>query len=222
MNLYGGNTLRTKLREGSELHLKQETQYPWDGAVTITIQACKETPFEMMLRIPGWAKGSKLLINGEAAGVDPIAGTYAKITRTWTPGDIVTLQMPMEARMLLGHPRIEEVRNQAAIQRGPVVYCIESPDLPRDASILDVYLPADIQLKPQKTPQFSDGLTVLRGEVLLKADQRDVMYPAFEQPNWIKHPTQFIPYYAWSNRGKAEMTVWMPIVWGDIENKSVK
>ncbi|WP_442511454.1 glycoside hydrolase family 127 protein [Novipirellula sp. SH528] len=222
VNLYGGNTLRTKLRDGSELHLKQETQYPWDGAVTITIQACKETPFEMMLRIPGWAKGSKLLINGEAAGVDPIAGTYAKITRTWTPGDIVTLQMPMEARMLLGHPRIEEVRNQAAIQRGPVVYCIESPDLPRDASILDVYLPADIQLKPQKTPQFSDGLTVLRGEVLLKTDQRDVMYPAFEQPNWIKHPTQFIPYYAWSNRGKAEMTVWMPIVWGDIENKSVK
>ena len=70
-------------------------------------------------------------------------GTFARIERTWKKGDVVALEMPMDIKLVEGHPRIEEVRNQAAIKRGPVVYCIESPDLPENTGILDVYLPVN-------------------------------------------------------------------------------
>ena len=80
-------------------------------------------------------------MNGEDAGRRSQAGTYATIERRWKAGDVVALDMPMDIKLLEGHPRIEEVRNQVAIKRGPVVYCIESPDLPEGTDILDVYLP---------------------------------------------------------------------------------
>lgn len=139
VNLYGGNELSTKLRDGSEIKLKQETQYPWDGDVRITMESCKAAPFDMMLRIPDWAEGSELKVNGQAAGVEVKAGNYAKIHRAWKTGDVVALDMPMETKLIVGHPLIEEVRNQAAIKRGPVVYCIETPDLPENTSILDAH-----------------------------------------------------------------------------------
>ena len=119
----------------------------------------------------------------------------------------------MEIRLIVGHPRIEEVRNQAAIKRGPVVYCIESPDLPEDTDILDVYLPADVELKPDNDPDFLGGLTTLAGERLLHSVPKDAMYRPLKKPNWKSVPTRFVPYYAWSNRGESEMTVWLPIVW---------
>lgn len=147
VNLYGGNKLATTMQDGSELKLKQETQYPWDGKVEITVESCKSEPFDMMLRIPEWAEGSAIKVNGRDCGVEAEAGSYATINRAWKAGDVVTLDMPLEIRLLTGHPRIEEVRNQAAIKRGPVVYCIETPDLPENTDILDVYLPSDIELE---------------------------------------------------------------------------
>lgn len=130
VDLYGGNTLATKLQDGSELKLRQETHYPWDGAVRITIESCKIEPFEMLLRIPDWAEGTRVLLNGEDAGVEAEPGSYARIERQWKGGDVVAMDMPMDIKLIEGHPRIEEVRNQVAIKRGPVVYCVESPDLP--------------------------------------------------------------------------------------------
>ncbi len=152
-------------------------------------------------------------MNDKDSGVPAKAGSYATIKRSWKAGDAVTVQMPMEAKLLVGHPRIEEVRNQAAIKRGPVVYCIESPDLPEGTDILDVYLPADIELSAHNDPEFLGGLTTLSGNVLLHADKKDAMYRTLEKPDWKSVQTRFVPYYAWSNRGKSEMTVWLPIVW---------
>lgn len=114
---------------------------------------------------------------------------------------------------MVGHPLIEETRNQAAIKRGPLVYCMETPDLPEGTSILDVYLPADIKLTPSHDPKLTDGATTLSGKVLLHADQKNDMYAALKKPNWKPIETQFVPYYAWSNRGTAEMTVFLPLVW---------
>ncbi|TWU42355.1 glycoside hydrolase family 127 protein [Novipirellula artificiosorum] len=213
VNLYGGNKLDTQLLDGSKLQLLQSTQYPWDGTVQLTIQSCQDDPFAIRLRIPDWAEGSSLRVNGKDAGVETTAGMYAKIQRPWKAGDVVTLQMPLEAKLIVGHPLIEEVRNQAAIKRGPVVYCIETPDLPQDTSILDVYLPSDIKLQTQQDPAFRDGLTTLGGNVLLRSDHSQDIYTTLKDPNWKTIPTQFVPYYAWSNRGTAEMTVWMPLVW---------
>ncbi len=215
VNLYGGNRLNTQLQDGSVVKLKQDSLYPWDGAVTITMESCKAAPFDMMLRIPEWTqgKGVQLLVNGKKARAKVEAGTYATIKLAWKKGDVITLHMPMEAKLLVGHPRIEEVRNQAAIKRGPVVYCIESPDLPNNTSVLDVYLPSGVELQTHDQPDFLGGMTTLSAKVLLHAYDKEDMYSPVEKPNWTEVKTQFVPYFAWSNRGVSEMTVWMPIVW---------
>lgn len=213
VNLYGGNTLATKLQDGSELKLKQETHYPWDGVAKITITSCKNAPFEILLRIPDWTEGTRVLLNGKDAGVDAKPGTYVRIERRWKAGDVVLLDMPMDVKLIEGHPRIEEVRNQVAIKRGPLVYCVESPDLPQRTGILDVYLPENCDLKAQYRPEFLGGLTTISGDVLLRSDKRSGMYRTLTRPTWNRVTTTFVPYYAWSNRGESEMTVWLPIVW---------
>ncbi len=213
VNLYGGNRLATQLLDGSDIELQQDSQYPWDGSVSITMEGCKAEPFDMMLRIPDWAEGSELRVNGKKTGSRVRAGTYATIRRAWKAGDRITLDFPMEAKLLVGHPLIEEVRNQAAVKRGPVVYCMETPDLPENTSILDVYLPTDVELMEAKDPAFNDGLSTLKATLLLRRGQQDRMYGPLDKAEWKEFKTQFVPYYAWSNRGTAEMTVWLPLVW---------
>lgn len=213
VNLYGGNRLDTKLLDGSTLKLIQDTQYPWNGAVKITVEECRDTPMEIMLRIPGWAERAKILVNGKDASVQAKAGTYATIQRTWQAGDVATLDMPMDIKLMEGHPRIEEIRNQIAIKRGPIVYCIESPDLPAGTGILDVYLPENSNLTAQHRPDFLGGVTSISGEVVLREDKKDGMYRAVDQPKWKTVKTQFVPYYSWCNRGRSEMTVFMPMIW---------
>jgi DUF1680 family protein len=213
VNLYGGSKLATKLQDGSELELKQETRYPWDGAVKIIMESCKDAPFEMLFRIPDWAEGTRVLLNGKDAGVEAEPGTYARIERRWKANDVVTLDMPMDIKLIEGHPRIEEVRNQVAIKRGPVVYCVESPDLPEGTDILDVYLPENSNLIAQHRPDLLGGLTTISGNVLLRSDEKEGMYRTLTKPKWDTVEATFVPYYAWSNRGQSEMTVWLPIVW---------
>ena len=116
--------------------------------------------------------------------------------------------------MIEGNPRIEEVRNQVALKRGPIVYAIESPDLPKDATILDVYLPGDQAFKAVSRPDFLGGLTVIEADVSIRTDKKDGMYRKVTKPEFTTFPTQFVPYYAWSNRGTSEMTVFVPVVWG--------
>ncbi|MGJ8639561.1 MAG: glycoside hydrolase family 127 protein [Opitutaceae bacterium] len=213
VNLYGSNQLSTTMLDGSKLELTQATQYPWDGLVKITIGDCKEGAFELMLRIPEWSKDSSLKINGEDAGVETVPGQFATISRNWKAGDVIELDMPMHIKLIEGHHRIEEVRNQIAIKRGPVVYCIESPDLPEDAGIVDVYIPGNTKLTLQKQPELLGGITTIHGGVYLRKDNEPGMYRDVVKPDFIPHDAQFVPYYAWSNRGEAEMTVFMPVIW---------
>ena len=213
VNLYGGNSLDTNLLDGSRIRLTQETQYPWDGDVKITIQECKNSPFEIMLRIPEWAEETRIILNGKTVDVEAEPGTYTRIKRNWKKGDVIELDFPMDIKLIEGHPRIEEVRNQVAIKRGPVVYCVESPDLPKNTDILDVYLPAKSRLEAEYQPDFIGGLTTISGNVLLRKDNKKGMYRTLDKPAWKTVQTTFIPYFAWSNRGVSEMTVWIPIVW---------
>ena len=213
VNLYGGNRLDTHLADGSPIQLSQQTQYPWDGQVTISVEACKDEPFEMLLRIPAWAEGATIQVNGNDVGVEVVPGTYAKILRRWQAGDVVAIDIPMEIMLLEGHPRIEEVRNQVAVKRGPVVYCVETPDLPEGTGILDVYLPESSKLTAEYRPDFLGGMTTIHADLLLRADKKDGMYRTLDRPQWNPARVQFIPYYAWSNRGESEMSVWLPIVW---------
>ncbi len=213
VNLYGGNKLNTHLLDGSAFQLTQETQYPWNGAVKFTVQECKNTSFDIQFRIPNWAKGSKIMVNGKDAGVNAMPGEYAVIERAWKKGDVITLNMPMEVQLIEGNPLIEEVRNQTTIKRGPVVYCLESADIPKENKILDVYLPVKSKLTSTYKPEFLGGVTTISADVFLHPTTTKKMYQPMATTGWKKYKAQFIPYFAWSNRGNGEMTVWLPVIW---------
>jgi len=214
INLYGGNQLKTDFLDGEKIELVQATDYPWDGRVEVQVKTCPDSPFSLYTRIPAWAEGTKVIVNGTEIEAEVNPGTYLRLHRTWRSGDRLTLEMPMKPRLVEGHPRIEEVRNQAAIMRGPLVYCIESPDLPAGTSILDVYLSGDSPLKPVYQANLLGGITTISAEVKLRKHPEEGMYHRMRRPEWDRREASFVPYYAWSNRGKSEMTVWVPVLWG--------
>ncbi|NJB85954.1 hypothetical protein GGR26_001722 [Lewinella marina] len=213
VNLYGGNRLDTELTDGSAIRLTQETNYPWDSHVRLTVHESKADPFALLLRIPGWAEGATIRVNGQPLDQPATPGSYATVERAWKAGDVVELELPMEVSLVEGHPLIEEVRNQVAVTRGPVVYCMESPDLPEDVQILDVYLPGNQPFAAVHEPDFLGGVTTIRANVLLRNDEEEGMYRKVSKPAFTTYPTRFIPYFAWSNRGTAEMTVFLPVLW---------
>ncbi len=213
VNIYGGNRLNSNLLDGTRIELEQHTQYPWDGKIKIQVKTCKSEPFDLLLRIPKWTPKAKISVNGQVVDLVVEPGTFAEIRRTWKSGDVIDLDLSMEPQLVIGHRRIEEVRNQVAIKRGPIVYCVETPDLPEGTEIFDVYLPSNIELVPEYLPDSLGGATILSGDVYLNADRSEDMYQNLERPVWAKTQTQFIPYFTWNNRGPSEMTVWTPIIW---------
>jgi DUF1680 family protein len=140
--------------------------------------------------------------------------SYTELKRPWTAGDAVELSLPMRARVLQAHPLVEEARNQVAVQRGPIVYCLESVDLPDGVRVSDVVIPDGIALKPRFEPRLLGGITVLEGraEARLEPSWSWELYRklATVEPKPIR--VRLIPYFAWGNRGESEMTVWMPLV----------
>ena len=212
VNLYGGNKLATTLVDGTFIKLSQKSDYPWNGDVEITIEEAKSEPFDVLLRIPAWAKGCKVYVNGENIDhVEP--GNFLNVSRSWKAGDVIILNMPMETKFIEGHPRIEEVRNQVAVKRGPIVYALETPDLPKGTAITDVYIASKKDLKPIHKPDFLGGVTTIETDLLIRKDKLTGMYNEVSTPNMETYHTQLIPYYTWSNRGQGEMTVFMPIIW---------
>jgi len=213
VNLYGSNALETEFADGSQLKLIQETDYPWDGKVKIAVNVPEKKGFAVMLRIPGWAKEARLKVNGKSVGSDPQAGKYAEVKRVWSAGDVIELNMPMRVQLIEGNPLVEEVRNQAAIKRGPIVYCLESVDLPKGVKVSEVVIGPDIKLKARFDKELLGGITVLEGEaeVFDEGDWSSRLYRELEPKKAKKITIKLIPYYAWSNRGVSEMTVWMPL-----------
>ncbi|MBB6461949.1 glycoside hydrolase family 127 protein [Flammeovirga kamogawensis] len=217
VNLYGGNKLETSLTDGSKLVLEQETNYPWEGSVTFSIQKCKKEAFDFRLRIPEWAKGTTVYINGKKQNEEVSEGTYAVINRKWKKGDKITLEMPMEIKLMEGHKQIEQTRNQVAVKRGPIVYCVETTDLPKGTDIMDVYLPENANYKAEYQSELLGGLSVIKADLMIRKDKKDTeMYTSLAKPKFEKYSTQLIPYYAWSNRGTVEMSVWLPVIWNNL------
>lgn len=213
VNLFGANELNTQLMDGSTLKLVQKTQYPWQGHIEFTVQECKSDAFDIQIRIPAWAKNAEVLVNGTSISHSIVPGQYLVIEQSWQKNDVITVNLPMDIQFVEGHPRIEEIRNQVAIKRGPLVYCVETPDLPENTGILDVYLPSDSTLTATHDDNFLGGITTIQSDVLIRTDNTTNMYADVQQPKWQNHAVQFVPYYSWSNRGTAEMSVFVPIVW---------
>lgn len=211
VNLYGDNTLSTKIDGIGEIALKQQTDYPWDGAVNITVEKLKgKKQFEMKLRVPDWCtEGAEITVNGKA--VEAKSGTYATVNRTWKKGDVVSINMPMRARIVEANPLVEENRGQVAVQRGPIVYCLESNDL-GGLSIDDIAIPLDAKFTPVDMTIDGSHIKALEGEVINRgeASWKGTLYrEVTDNRKTVK--VRLIPYYAWGNRGKSEMTVWMPV-----------
>ena len=213
VNLYGSNVLETNLPGGANIGLKQTTDYPWKGDVRITVNRAPDREISLALRIPAWTENARVKVNGQPVDAECEPGRYLEMERRWRKGDTVELQMPMDVKLITGHPLAQEIRGQVAVQRGPIVYCVESVDLPEGIDVSEVVIPADIDLEPRYRADLLGGVTVLEGRAM-----------AYESEEWADHlhrelratelegfDLQLIPYYAWSNRGESQMTVWMPL-----------
>jgi DUF1680 family protein len=239
VHLYGGNTLSTILADGSPMKLTQQTDYPWDGRVTLTVQEAGHKACAIRLRIPGWAENAGLEINGKTFSGAVKPGTYAKISRTWKPGDVIELNLPMPVRLMEANPKVKNLRNKVAVTRGPLVYCLELPRQEDGEKTWHdgVFLPENIKLEPEHRRDFLGGVTVLKGkgltfkgrDQLIKdnagaaapkpvAGADDRLYRPFTPralqakiPDEGTVEISLIPYYAWANRGLSMMEVWIPL-----------
>ena len=211
VHLYGSNHLRTQLPDGAMLVLDQESDYPWQGTVTLQIQEAPDRPVAVNLRVPGWADGVQISVNGQSTG-DVRAGTYAELNQTWRRGDLIEMNIPLRVRKMKAHPWVEEVTNQVAIMRGPLVYCLESADLPEGVSVSEIHIGSNTDLVPRFEPDSLGGLVVLEGQA------RRVVEPSLKKALYLEAgfesiepiDIQMIPYYAWNNRGISEMSIWLP------------
>ncbi len=217
VNLFVHNRATVEL-EDLAVNIEQETRYPWEGTVKITIDPEEEKAFGLRLRIPGWARGLpvpgdlyrfateiveavRLRLNGEEIPVDLESG-YTRIDRRWKKGDTLELCLPMPVRRVLSHENVEANRGRVALQRGPIVYCAEWPD--NGGHVSHLVLEDGVPLSAEYRPALLNGLTVLSGEAtaLKTAEDGKTTLEA-------KQPFVAIPYYAWAHRGKGEMQVWM-------------
>ena len=155
------------MKDGSSVELEQKTDYPWDGTINITLNRVSRKPFSLFLRIPSWCSSAQLTVNGKVVETEVVPGKYAEINRKWKKGDQVELKLPMKAKLIEANPLVEESRNQVAVQRGPVVYCLESPDMPENVRIFDIALPASIALQPKKISIANSNIVSLVGDAML-------------------------------------------------------
>lgn len=211
---YGGSVFDGELPGVGRLTVTQETDYPWEGQVALTIDGTASTQaFPIALRIPEWAKEATLKVNGKDAGVACKPLTYAKILREWRKGDKIELDLPMPVRMVVADPRVEFTRNQVAVMRGPVVYCMESTDLPKGVRFEDIRLPRDAKWEVRRDPKLLGGVPVLEADTVARSGHTGSppLYQELKPARPRKLRLRLIPYYAWNNRGEPKMTVWLPL-----------
>jgi DUF1680 family protein len=142
------------------------------------------------------------------------AGRYAEVKRKWSNNDKIELILPMVTQLMQANPEVEEDRNQTAVKRGPVVYCLEGVDLLAGVDVSQVFIPSDIQLADKYRDDLLGGVVTLQGEALMfpKLGWEDTLYRPIGEKKGEPVSVQLIPYYAWANRGVHEMTVWMPVI----------
>lgn len=222
VNLFGQNEADVMLGENA-VKLSQQTTFPWDGKVNITVNPNKAAKFALKIRIPGWTRGEPVpsdlyriapgseihrkfsaQINGVDADISVDKG-YAIISRNWEPGDTVTVDWPMPIQRMLCNEKVEANRGRVALQRGPIVYCVEHPDVP-DGKVANLMLPDDAPLTTEHRDDLLGGVTVIAGTAqsarwTMDSDGKKV----------VTSPVKLtaIPYYAWSHRGRGSMAVWL-------------
>jgi DUF1680 family protein len=203
VNLFIGSSATIDLPAG-EVHIQQQTNYPWDGEITLTVDPQAAQRFTLFVRIPGWARNMPvpsdlyhymdgnsppptLSVNGAPIAIELDRG-YARIERDWQPGDQVQLSLPMPVRRVGSHPKLVDNIGRVAVERGPLLFCAEEAD--NRGGMDDYHLPDDAALKPTFQPDL------LGGCLTLSADVGD-------------ETLTLIPYHLWAHRGIGQMAVWL-------------
>lgn len=194
------------------VRLSMQTDYPWQGQVKLTLQEAPGSAWQLRLRVPAWCARPSVAVNGETLSAPRMEAGYLVIERAWQAGDVVALDLPMEARLIEPHPRIDAVRGSVAIQRGPVVYCVEAADH-AGVNLLDVSL--DPARPLEVAWQADPGLMAIRAAGYLHDHtgwEAHLYQPAAGENRSPRTPVALnaIPYYAWANRGENPMRVWIP------------
>ncbi len=203
LHLYAEGELRAAIG-GADVRLAVRTDYPWTEEVAIEVRPAAPVEFTLSLRIPGWCRGAKLAVNGRAQELAVTHG-YAAVRRTWAPGDLVTLTLPMPVERVRADPRVSTVAGRVALQRGPVVYCLEEPD--HGANLAGIVLPRAAPLAPRHDPALLGGCVVIEGTGY-RVQPGASLYQT-TPPATAPQPLRAIPYGLWANRGEGEMTVWI-------------
>jgi DUF1680 family protein len=202
----------------NKVTLKQQTEYPWEGAVKITVEPEKNGTFAIHIRIPGWARNEPVpsdlykfvdsvsdkpavKVNGKRVTPSMDKG-FALIERQWQKGDTIELSLPMPVRRVIAHPEVKADRGKVALQRGPLVFCLEGPD--NDGNVANLVIPDEARVKAEYRPALLNGATVLTGNAQVAERTTEGGMIAAGMGRFTA-----IPYYAWAHRGRAPMTVWV-------------
>jgi len=195
-----------------------ETRYPLDGAVSVTVTETREETWTLSLRVPAWCRGAAVSVNGETVDVAANARGYLEITRDWRAGDVVELSLPMPMRFTVPHPSVDATRGCVAIERGPVVYCLEGVDQPEDVDLGRVELVVDAPIEESPRDVCGQVVPVATVEAVARDDagwSRTGWAPLAQQPDTGSRRVRLtaIPYHLWANRGPSTMRIFVP-VWG--------
>ena len=217
VNLFAGGTVEVSLA-GSRVKLTQETNYPWDGAVRMTVAPDPPASFTVRVRVPGWARNQpvptdlyryadhakpavSLTVNGLPQTIQTDKG-YLTVTRLWKPGDLLALNLGMPVRRVAANDKVAADAGRVAIERGPLVYCFEGID--HGNKVFQLTVPDEAELSARFRPDLLGGVTVITGQG--KSAVRDSTGGTTGEPTALTA----VPYYAWCNRGAGQMQVWMP------------
>jgi DUF1680 family protein len=207
---------------GKTARLRQRTRYPWDGVVTIRSEADAAVDFTLALRIPSWSRGHSVTLNGAALSGAAGPDGYARITRRWAQGDTVVLTLPMRIERIHADRRVRADYGKVALQRGPLVYCLEEADNGPHLGL--IRLPPDAPLEPVERADLFSGVVAIQAKAVSggsaaggdggtgrgSAGTPGELYTRNGPPDIAAaRPLLFIPYYAWANRSPGEMTVWV-------------
>jgi DUF1680 family protein len=219
VHLYENSQLDWKLQDGTALSVVQKTNYPWDGALDIAVNPAKVANFTLYVRIPGWSSRTQVTVSGKAvSGVTP--GQYLALKRDWKNGDVVSLKFDMKPQVLQANRRVVEDFGRVAVQRGPLVFCLEQMDQSEGVVLHDVSLDlrksGESQFREEFAKDLLGGVLVLKhpGTVNSKPGWAKGLYQPYSTETASTRPVElkFIPYYAWANRSETAMQVWTPVL----------
>lgn len=210
VNLYGSNHLKSVTLNGEKIEVEQQTNYPWDGKIVLKIIKAPKGTYPIFLRIPGWSRNASISINQKIFDGEAISGSYAKLSSNWKKGDVIELNITMPVELMQANPLVEETKNQIAVKRGPIVYCLESEDISKEIDINTVVLDIESNFNTKKTNIKDREVVVIEGKAFVDSENWDqVLYKPITISKKSINIT-LVPYFSWGNRLKGEMTVWMP------------